>query len=62
MQNWSSAHPYRIATEEVRAVRRVTADAVQIEPVIVAPFVAAPMLLILLVALLLPKSKKRKEN
>lgn len=53
---------YRIATEEVRAVRRVTADAVQIEPVIVAPFVAAPMLLILLVALLLPKSKKRKEN
>ena len=53
---------HRIATEEVKAVRRVTADAVQIEPVIVAPFVAAPMLLILLVALLLPKSKKRKEN
>ena len=40
---------HRIATEEVKAVRRVTADAVQIEPVIVAPFVAAPMLLILLI-------------
>ena len=53
---------HRIATEEVKAVRRVTADAVQIEPVIVAPFVAAPMLLILLIALLMPRPKKRKEN
>ena len=53
---------HRIETEEVKAVRRVTADAVQIEPVIVAPFVAAPMLLILLIALLLPKPRKRKEN
>lgn len=53
---------HRIATEEVRAVRRLTADAVQIEPVIVAPFVAAPMLLILLIALMLPNSKTRKEN
>ena len=53
---------HRIETEEVKAVRRVTADAVQIEPVIVAPFVAAPMLLILLIALMLPKPKKRKEN
>ena len=53
---------HRIATEEVKAVRRVTADAVQIEPVIVAPLVAAPMLLILLIGLLLPRPKKRKEN
>ena len=53
---------HRIATEEVKAVRRVTADAVQIEPVIVAPLVAAPMLLILLIALLMPRPKKRKEN
>ena len=53
---------HRIATEEVKAVRRVTADAVQIEPVIVAPFVAAPMLLVLLIALLMPKPRKRKEN
>jgi sortase A len=53
---------HRIETEEVKAVRRVTADAVQIEPVIVAPFVAAPMLLMLLITLLMPKPKKRKEN
>lgn len=49
---------HRIETEEVKAVRRVTADAIQIEPVIVAPFVAAPMLLFLLIALLIPKSQK----
>ena len=53
---------HRVETEEVKAVRRVTADAVQIEPIMVAPFVAAPMLLILLIALLIPKPRKRKEN
>ena len=53
---------HRVETEAVKAVRRVTADAVQIEPIIVAPFVAAPMLLILLIALLFPKPKKRKER
>lgn len=53
---------HRIETEEVRSVRRVTADAVQIEPIIVAPFVSVPMFLILLVGLMLPKPKKRKEK
>ena len=52
----------RIETEQAAVVRRVTADAMQIEPVIVAPFVAAPMLLVLLIALLLPKPKKKKED
>lgn len=42
---------------EVGAVR-VTADAMQIEPVIVAPVIATPMLLILFIILLLPKKKK----
>ena len=51
---------HRIETQEAKAVRRVTADAIQIEPVIVAPFVAAPMLLILLIALLIPKQKKNR--
>ena len=41
---------------EVRNVR-VTADAIQIEPVIVAPFLAAPILLILLIVLIIPKRK-----
>jgi sortase A len=38
---------------------RVTADAIQIEPLIVAPIVAVPMLLILLILLLLPKQPKK---
>ena len=53
---------HRIETEAARAVRRVTADAVQIEPVIVAPIVAAPILLVLFIALMIPKPKKRKET
>lgn len=45
--------------EEVQTVR-VTADAMQIEPVIVAPLVAAPMLLILLITLLVNTRKKKR--
>ena len=40
--------------EEAKAVR-ITADAIQIEPLLVAPIVAIPMLLLLLILLLLPK-------
>lgn len=39
---------------------RVTADAIQIEPMLVAPIVAAPILLMLLIALLIPGKKKKK--
>ena len=46
---------------EVRTVR-VTADAVQIEPLIVAPIVAVPMLLLLLILLLLPKRPKKNDG
>ena len=46
-----------IITEEAHIVR-ITADAVQIEPFLVAPIVAAPMLLVLLIALLFPKPRK----
>lgn len=44
--------------EEARTVR-VTADAIQIEPLLVAPIVALPMLLLLLVILLLPRRRKK---
>lgn len=47
--------------EEARSVR-VTADALQIEPLLVAPIVAVPMLLVLLVILLLPKRSKKKHG
>lgn len=44
--------------EEVKTVR-VTADAVQIEPLLVAPMVAIPILLVLLLLLLLPRRRKK---
>jgi sortase A len=49
---------HRIETEQEAPVRRVTADAVQIEPIVVTPIVAAPLLLILLISIMLPKPKK----
>ena len=54
---------HRVETETVSHVR-VTADATQIDNVIVAPFVAVPMLLILLILLLLftGKGKSRPET
>ena len=50
---------HRVANEKDASKIRVTADAMQIEPMIVAPIVAVPMLLVLLV-LLLVKTRKRK--
>ena len=38
------------------------ADAAIIEPVLVAPFVAAPILLVLLIILMLPKSPNKREE
>ncbi len=38
---------------------RVAADAIQIEPLLVAPIVAIPILLVLIVGLLLPKREKK---
>jgi membrane-bound ClpP family serine protease len=43
---------HRIETTEERVIH-ITSDAVQIDPLIVAPFVASPMLLFLLVLLLI---------
>lgn len=50
---------HRMDNVEQAKTIRVTADAVQIEPLLVAPIVAIPMLLILLVLLLLPRRRKR---
>ena len=41
---------------------RVTADAIQIEPLLVAPIVAIPMLLVLLIFLMLPRQQKKKHG
>lgn len=45
--------------EEAKAIR-VTSDAIQIEPAVVAPVVAAPILLLLLIGLMFPKPQKRR--
>ena len=50
---------HRVANRKDAQNVRVTADAMQIEPLIVAPIVAVPMLLILLMILLLPKHRKK---
>lgn len=44
--------------EEAREIR-VTADALQIKPLLVAPVVSIPLLLILLIILLVPKGSKK---
>ena len=52
---------HRVENAEEAKIVRVTADAVQIEPIIVAPVVASPLLLVLLIAVLIPK-KRRNER
>ena len=47
--------------EEAKTVR-VTADAIQIEPLLVAPIVAIPILLLLMILLLLPKQPQKKHG
>lgn len=51
---------HRVETQEEAQAVRVTADATQIKPIIVAPLVALPILLILLIGLMLPKPRKRR--
>lgn len=53
---------HRIAKSEIKDIRRVTTDATQIEPIIVAPLAASPLLLVLLLAVILPKRRTRKET
>ena len=52
----------RIENIEEAKIVRVTADAIQIEPIIVAPFLAGPVLLLLIIALIIPKPKKKKRS
>ena len=50
---------HRVETQEEAKTIRATADAIQIDPLIIAPLVALPMLLILLIILMIPKRKKK---
>ena len=53
---------HRIENIEEATTVRVTADAVQIEPLLVAPVVAIPILLLLMIILLLPKQPRKKHG
>lgn len=50
---------HRIENEAEARTVRVTADAIQIEPVFAAPLVAAPLLILLLIALLVGTRKRK---
>ncbi len=50
---------HRVETQEEAQTVRITADAVQIDPTLVAPIVALPMLLILLIVLLVTTRRRK---
>jgi len=51
---------HRVANSTAAQAARITADAMQIDPIIVTPIVAAPMLLVLLIIMLISTSPKKK--
>lgn len=53
---------HRIANAEEAKIIRVSAEAVQIEPMAVAPIVAVPILLVLLVVLMISTYRKRRRS
>ena len=53
---------HRVENQLLSDEIRVTADALQIEPVIVAPLVAIPLLLILFAYLIISTNKKKKQK
>lgn len=50
---------HRVENSTAEQAARITADALQIDPMIVAPIVSAPMLLVLLIIMLVTTSPKR---
>lgn len=53
---------HRIETQKEARVVRVTSDAMQIDPVLVAPIVAIPILLVFVIILLLPGRSGKKRG
>lgn len=53
---------HRVENQDESAAVRITADAMQIEPMIVAPVVAIPMLLLLLIGLLVKTGRKNNRK
>lgn len=53
---------HRIANIEESGNIHIVSDATQIEPLLIAPIFASPILIILLIVLMRPKNNKRKEG
>ena len=53
---------HRVENSTAALAARVTADATQIDPIIVTPIVAAPMLLVVLIIMLINTSPKKKKK
>jgi sortase A len=53
---------HRVENQQGVPSNRIIADAMQIDPILVAPAVAAPMLLVLLIALLIRTSDRGRKN
>ena len=53
---------HRTENQEMETIIRVVSDATQIQPVLVAPVLAAPMLLLLLVWMLVSTSRKQRRQ
>ncbi|MBQ2952660.1 MAG: class C sortase [Clostridia bacterium] len=53
---------HRVENSTAALAARVTADAKQIDPIIVTPIVAAPMLVVLLIIMLVSTSPKRRKS
>ena len=51
---------HRVENQEEAVAIRVTADATQIEPIIIAPIMALPMMLLLLIGMLIPRPRRRR--
>ena len=53
---------HRIENIEKSEAARVVSDAMQIEPMIVAPIVATPMLVVMIIILMLPNNKRKRDD
>lgn len=53
---------HRVETQKTTDIARVTADATQLDPLLVAPIVAIPFLLVTILILILPGRKKKNRG
>ena len=53
---------HRTENQEMETIIKVVADATQVKPILVAPVLAAPMLLILLIGMMISTGRKQRRR